>query len=147
MKRIVLALALLPTLASAQVYKCTVNGKLAFQDKPCKQGEQETIEVKPSSGGDVVDSTAPQPDPGFEAVVQQSYEREKRAKQQARFNQMINEKKVAVGMTENQAVQSWGQPSKINRSSSGADQWVYRRSGSASDQYLYFENGLLRSWN
>ena len=48
--------------------------------------------------------------------------------------------KISVGFTEEMAILSWGEPSKINRSSY-QDQWVY------SGQYLYFKNGILKSWN
>lgn len=52
---------------------------------------------------------------------------------------------VVEGMPEAFAVLAWGQPSKINRSSHGADQWVYLKRGAASD-YLYIENGVLSAW-
>lgn len=47
---------------------------------------------------------------------------------------------VKVGFTEEMAKLSWGEPKKINHSSSG-DQWVY------DGQYLYFRNGKLTSFN
>jgi hypothetical protein len=47
---------------------------------------------------------------------------------------------VVIGFTEEMARMSWGEPKKINRSSSG-DQWVY------DGQYIYFENGKMRGFN
>lgn len=35
MKRFLLALLILPSLASAQVYKCVVNGKTQYAERPC----------------------------------------------------------------------------------------------------------------
>lgn len=57
----------------------------------------------------------------------------------------INEGKVSIGMTEDQALTSWGPPNRINQSGGkwGTHvQWVYRDHG----PYLYFENGKLTSW-
>ncbi|MEX2411010.1 MAG: hypothetical protein WD607_06485 [Candidatus Paceibacterota bacterium] len=48
---------------------------------------------------------------------------------------------VKIGFTEEMAKLAWGEPSQINRSSRGSDQWVY------DGQYLYFENGKLVAWN
>jgi hypothetical protein len=53
---------------------------------------------------------------------------------------LILNNKIKVGITEEVAKLSWGEPESINRSTSG-DQWVY------DNQYLYFENGKLTSWN
>jgi hypothetical protein len=52
----------------------------------------------------------------------------------------ILEEKVVVGFTEEMVLLSWGEPDKINRSSSG-DQWVY------DGQFLYFENEILKAFN
>lgn len=54
---------------------------------------------------------------------------------------------IKIGMTKEQAILSWGEPVKINRSINGAgldEQWVY---GSKKSQYLYFSNGTLTSSN
>ncbi|QJD58198.1 DUF4124 domain-containing protein [Pseudomonas sp. gcc21] len=54
----------------------------------------------------------------------------------------IVKKQIFPGMTTDQAIRSWGKPVKINRSSHGADQWVY-----PGHQYLYVEDGCVTSWN
>jgi len=54
---------------------------------------------------------------------------------------------VALGMTTEQVLLSWGNPNDVNRSvgSWGVhEQWVY---GYSSRTYLYFENGILTSWS
>ena len=55
---------------------------------------------------------------------------------------------IVVGMTELEAILSWGYPTKVNRSSY-QDQWLYesRGYGTYSAQYLYFEKGLLTAFN
>ena len=53
----------------------------------------------------------------------------------------IEDEKVFIGMTSQQAEMSWGKPDSINKTivGSGTDeQWVYN-----SGSYLYFENGIL----
>lgn len=64
---------------------------------------------------------------------------------QERFERLISEKKVAEGMTAEQAEKAWGRPTKKNITGSGRyrhEQWVYRDSGA----YLYLEDGLVTSW-
>lgn len=54
---------------------------------------------------------------------------------------------VFPGMSAADAIKSWGEPSKINRSSRGSDQWVYYR-GRVSAQYLYVDSaGCVTAWN
>jgi len=53
-------------------------------------------------------------------------------------------KRIWIGMTDEQARQSWGSPDDRNRSvySFGVkEQWVYRHG-----RYLYFQDGILTSW-
>ncbi len=57
----------------------------------------------------------------------------------------IHESKIMRGMTDEQAMTSWGPPNQINRSGGQwglHEQWVYGDHG----PYLYFENGRLSSW-
>lgn len=61
----------------------------------------------------------------------------------APIKQAIEQQKIKIGMTPEQAILSWGKPKKINKSvgSWGVnEQWVY------GDQYIYFENGKLSSF-
>lgn len=53
----------------------------------------------------------------------------------------IEEEKVFIGMTAEQARMSWGKPKEINKTITGNvehEQWVY-----GSGSYLYFDNGIL----
>ncbi len=55
----------------------------------------------------------------------------------------INEEKLWLGMTKNQAVMSWGRPDDVNKYFGrflNHEQWMYGNS------YLYFENDKLTSW-
>ncbi len=60
---------------------------------------------------------------------------------EARFLELARTKKIAVGMPQHLVRESWGDPIRINRSSGGADQWVY-----GSGQYVYIEENKVRSW-
>lgn len=65
--------------------------------------------------------------------------------EQERFEKLIGERKIAIGMSAEQAERAWGRPDKKNVSgsdSSRLEQWVYRSTGA----YLYVENGRVRSW-
>lgn len=53
---------------------------------------------------------------------------------------VILERKIEIGMTEEMVIVSWGEPNSINEASYG-DQWVY------SSTYLYFKNGILTDFN
>ena len=52
-----------------------------------------------------------------------------------------------TGMTDEMAIESWGEPDEVNRSVNAFgtnEQWIY---GSiTSRKYLYFDNGILTSW-
>lgn len=60
----------------------------------------------------------------------------------------ISSKDLVLGMTESEAIQSWGRPDKINASGGAGgrnEQWIYyRRPGDT--WYLYFKGGVLTSW-
>lgn len=56
----------------------------------------------------------------------------------------IEKQQVILGMTTDQAIASWGEPSSVNRTAGSwgiHEQWVY-----GDNTYLYFKNGKLTSW-
>lgn len=56
----------------------------------------------------------------------------------------IENQQVVLGMTSDQAIASWGEPSSVNRTAGSwgmHEQWVY-----GDKTYLYFKNGKLTSW-
>ena len=122
------------TTAHAQSYKCTVEGKVLYQAEPCATGSQ-TVNT---SGAGQADGNA---------AGANYYKKEAaRLAWKERVENAIYNKQVIVGMNEEEVVQSWGRPHKINTTvtAKGRDeQWVYRRAGGA-DQYLYLTNGELR---
>jgi len=69
-------------------------------------------------------------------------EREK-ASLYERTEKAVSENKVFVGMAARDAVRSWGEPKRKNRTTTAygqSEQWVY-----AGGNYLYFKNGVLES--
>lgn len=76
-------------------------------------------------------------------------ESEKRAKEHRKYiiakygetyGSLILQGRVVIGMTKDQCIESWGHPSRINRTTTAltiCEQWVY------GNRYLYFENSKL----
>lgn len=130
-----------PALAAT---KCTVNGKVVYQDTPCEGGASVNL-----SGAGAADPTSP----GTSYLQREGRRIERQEKEQEAANLRaervtiaIGQKKVMTGMTAEEVRRSWGEPTRIN-SSVGSygrhEQWVY---GSGGDtQYLYLDNGVLRS--
>jgi hypothetical protein len=72
--------------------------------------------------------------------VKSSNEQEQRIAQEQRQNEeAIKTHRVLSGMTKEQVIRAWGQPTKINYIA-GREQWVYEGEN-ANDVYLYFDNG------
>lgn len=64
---------------------------------------------------------------------------------QERFERLVSEHKIAVGMSAEQLERSWGSPTKKNISAGSygrSEQWVYRD----SNAYVYVESGAVTSW-
>lgn len=62
----------------------------------------------------------------------------------AKYAEAIRAEKVMIGMNEEEAYLSWGEPTVKNRSVSANGvrvQWVYRQQ--YKNNYIYFENGVL----
>lgn len=107
--------------ASAQLYKCDTAGKTVYQEKPCD-----------GAGGKKLNIRKEAPPGSHEARVQAA----------------IAKGEVFPGMAEQEVLQSWGRPTRINRSvraNSVSEQWIYERGDVGSNQYLYLENRVLTS--
>lgn len=105
---------------ASDVYKCTVNDAVVYQDKPCQVGG-ETIELK----------TGP-----------------RMSSRDIQLIDMANRGRVMAGMSADQVRIAWGQPTSINRSVSAGsvrEQWVYRH-GPGNSQYIYLEDGVVTSF-
>ena len=62
-----------------------------------------------------------------------------------KLRRLIIQGRIESGMMATDVKRAKGEPSYINRSSNGLDQWVY--SDHYGSQYLYFRDGCLASWN
>ncbi|GAA4845446.1 hypothetical protein GCM10023310_24240 [Paenibacillus vulneris] len=58
---------------------------------------------------------------------------------------LIRREKVAIGMTREQVLVSWGKPDNVNAYGGKMEQWVYRYGSSFKAQYLYFSGNILDS--
>lgn len=231
LRTLLVAAIVMPSLANAELFKCSVNGKVSYQDRPCAENAKEMeppkiigaaspgrgsvlegLETKcsldkikgdwariPNSsiaficgkyagvsedelvsefGQGLVEKDADNPDIKriryrsehndiislaisseqdgvISATIVPSEQRKKKIeekiaseaqqKERMRILTAIGLKKVLIGMTKDNVRLSWGNPTKINRSSRGLEQWVYRRGNSS--QYVYFDNGKVSAWN
>ncbi|WP_434927186.1 hypothetical protein [Shewanella sp. HL-SH2] len=117
---------------SAEIYKCETEGKLMMQDIPCPNGaNQETVDVIiQNDNSKKYQKYEPEPyDPG----EFNDWE-----------NNLIENKKVAVGMTVRALHFSWGYPRRINRSAYGPEQWVFGEGGYM--RFAYIKDGVVVNW-
>ena len=57
----------------------------------------------------------------------------------------VRDEKVFIGMPSSFVLLSWGEPSKVNRTSTAhgsSEQWVYRRGGGIEASFVYIEGGV-----
>jgi hypothetical protein len=116
---VALLAAALPAPASAEIYRCTVEGKTVYSDSPC-------------GNAPVIVDVAPSPPPAQPSSPDLQYE--------------AGMGRVTVGQTPAQVEQAWGRPSAINtdvRANGLREQWVYRRDG--ANVYVYLEKGRVTS--
>lgn len=106
--------------AGADVYRCTVDGRSVYSDRPCATGETRQVPVAPGPSAD--------------------------ASKAAYLQREASLGRVAVGQTARQVELAWGRPTSVNvdtRPSGKTEQWVYRKGD--SDAYVYIENGIVSS--
>ncbi len=129
----VIAIAAVASSPVWAVNKCPApGGKYVYQDLPCDDAQKVDLS---GSGQANADATGNQ-------YWQREIARQKRAD---RVLDAVNSRKIFIGMTADEAIQSWGRPTRVNADISARgrqEQWVYRRGGGA-DQYVYVENGIV----
>lgn len=105
--------------ATAEVFRCTVDGKTVYSDKPCG-GTETRLRIDKGQG---------------EERFVQSLQHE------------ANMGRVAVGQTHEQVVEAWGEPAARNidmASTEGDEEWVYTQpTGRAS---VHFRRGMVSSF-
>lgn len=159
MSKLLLLVALVGGAAeAAPMNKCVdAQGHVTFTQQACAGGlAGEKLNVRSASGGM---SLGPSRQPDMPAVGQEQAPERSDVKvvggtssecgggSEQDVRSAVVRKQVYAGMTAKQAQQSWGAPSKINRSSSGSDQWVYYRGG-AEMQFIYVDqSGCVTGWN
>ena len=121
-----LAAAALP--ASAQVYKCKVGDKTAYQDQPCGS-TQRVMKVS---------QTAPAA-PQKENLADMQY--------RAQIMEGIRTGYPVVGMKQSELSRAMGSPVRVNSGNYGgstADQLIYNRNGRTI--YVYVRDGVVSSY-
>lgn len=155
---VIAAMIAVTSTAQAQVYRCTVDGKVLFSDLPCPSGaEAKTVRIF-DGGPSAADAAAAldrvlrmreqaeleraQKDEQARARSEEALER---LKHMARSREAVNQGQIFVGMSADDARKSWGAPTTINRSDYGSgaqEQWVYRH-GPGKSQYVYVKGGRV----
>lgn len=127
---LVFLLALLSGNIYAQsVYRCQVDGELIFSQIPCATDAKEHRLI-PGSG------STTGPTEAFKEVM-----REHDYQVAAERGQLM------IGMPVRWVLRAWGEPDRINSTTSQAgvrEQWVYRRAN-FRNQYVYLRNGIVES--
>jgi hypothetical protein len=114
--------------AFAQTYRCTVDGKVVYQQSRCANG----VAVD-TSGAGTANTTSPGAIQANREVAQY--------KRKQRVEEAIANGQIFIGMTAAEVRQSWGNPTSINRThtaNSTSDQWVY-----GSGAYAYLADGVV----
>ncbi len=109
----------LPSIGYAQVYRCTVDGKVSFSDTPCRDGHE--VITAPTSPRDGIPLN-PQAEANLGHVV--------------------------VGQTPQQVQQAWGAPKtkRIDTDATGkTERWIYDRPGGSA--MVNFTDGKVASLN
>jgi hypothetical protein len=133
----------------AGIYKCPVNGKTVYQDAPCDAAQPQAGKIKvttPVLGNAAPASATSQeqatdtPRPSATGGVTPPPTAPSRANSMSSSLDSLTASE-AIGMSAESALQRFGQPRKINRSTTASgvrEQWVY-----ADGQYVYVENGRV----
>lgn len=143
---VLLLLGASPAMATS-LYKCIdSNGHVTFTQQACQDGSGgKEMEVKSSSKGMLIADPNQIPPPA-ESAARRNYN-QCGDLTQVDIRSLVGNRQIQVGMTAEDAAESWGRPSKINSSSYGNDQWVYSRANGDS-QYIYVDgNGCVTAWN
>lgn len=71
------------------------------------------------------------------------------AERTQRLEELVAQKRIAIGMTTDQVERSWGKPTRRNikqYQNIRREQWVWENTKRQSDRYVYFENGVMTTY-
>lgn len=163
MRALLIGLAFLPAMASAQIYKCTgPDGKVNLTDRPCPtEAAAETITLPPPP------ETGLQRRQRLEAERREAERKKHEAlisdlekttelvkavseQQKALFARRIAQEGLRIGMSFQEVYGHpvWGTPNRVNNTTNAngiRSQWIYPVSVSNEHEviYLYFVQGVL----
>lgn len=145
---VILALLGATAASAASMNKCVdAQGRVTFTQQACPGGGAgQQIQVKSASEGMTIAAPSEAVPAQGNADVRNSYTQCSDMTQvDARY--LIGHRQIKVGMPADDAKESWGEPTKVNRSSNGLDQWVYYH-GPGRSQYIYVDaQGCVAAWN
>lgn len=155
LRTLVLVAGLLPTLVSAEVYRCEREGRTVYTDVPCAAGARPQVPSAPAAvvtGAGVPAEVAKQYDERMarekkardEADAQWLEAHESRKAEEARIRAALIEGRVIAGMTPAQVRQVLGGPDEISHEVAGGrniERWEYR--GKGRKRSVSFEDGRV----
>lgn len=152
MRGLIAALALLPTMVAAQVYKCTdAQGRVNLTDQPCGVREGAVLlSAQPQTGAPHMD-TAEERHAFEQKMLERADKREAAlSAERMRFYNRRSHAGVRIGMSSQDvySLPDWGYPDDKNTTQTARgnrEQWIY--SADPNDEfermYLYFDNDIL----
>lgn len=132
-----------PMMASASVYRCTVDGATVFSDRPCG-ADQSEVEIRTQSPSGM------RLDQGADVEFYRPPARQQRPESNCRYinttelRTLIARNQITPGMKPEDVRRSWGSPSSV--STGRVTQWAYHYPN-YSASYVYFENGCVTDWS
>lgn len=129
----------------AQVNKCKVDEKIVYQATPCATGG-ETVNLSGAGHGDSASTGSSYYKKEAERMAKDEAVETAQRNRTERVQAAIAAKEVIIGMTAVEVVSSWGKPTSINQTITGAnssEQWVYRRGRVAGTQYVYLTDEVV----
>lgn len=154
---------ILATPVHAEINKCKgADGKLFYTDKPCpSQTKLESSQLTPEDKRKIDQAKQDQKERTEWEATKKELDNYRENQKASRFTHLktllesgkitqlefitIQQKGIFIGMSELALRESWGNPSSINKSGIGGDQWVYSV-GATKANYAYVEQGKVTNW-
>jgi len=156
MKRTLSAFALMAAslAAEAEVYKCVLNDRLAYQSTPCAPGDDPT-RLNPQPGEGLAQARQDAEQSYWQKVKQRRADakadaerraREAEQKRRAAAERAIDKGELLAGMTPDEVQRAWGEPSSVKQSEFNGkkrERWRYDNDDSGDVRTAILENGRL----
>lgn len=156
MKRIFSAFVMMAAslAAEAEVYKCVLNDRLAYQSTPCSPGD-DPARLSPEPAGAIAQAREQADQSYWQKVKQERDEARTEALQRAEeaekerraeAERAIVRGELLTGMTPDEVKRAWGKPTNVKQSEFNGkkrERWRYEGDDSSDVRTAILENGRL----